>query len=217
MCNLLINTNDRTFRYGIAFLINQMFNTIKKNNALTIYDSTQVTIECADVIVMDILAGEYMLCQPELKKRKNNSIILGFYEGTKNIYSMELPLCLNNAVFISKSTPVHTVREIILHAWNVPHNEKLSLSRNCLECKHKTLSPQQMKFASLFRRGDRMEKIAKEMNITIKTAHAHKNIIKNKYHLKNEFELLNFLKVLKLTNEIPDAACADNHSLFYTP
>ncbi|WBM72581.1 hypothetical protein OH773_10240 [Buttiauxella sp. WJP83] len=199
MCNLLIKTEDSAFRFGITNLMHQIFYDLKKEGVLTIVELAQGAIACADIIVMEFIAGESVVCHQTLQTRKNNSIIFGFYEGNKTPYSLELPLCLSNTVFISKSASINTVREAIIKTWMVsPDSYKTYPSRNCFDCKHRALSPQQINFANLFDRSEKMDEIARFLNINTKTAHAHKLIIKKKYNIDTDLELLNLLRIIKV-------------------
>lgn len=200
MINIAIDDSDSLYRNGMEIFLDELFleeqdepvqfNTLTKSNATHV-----------DVIVKSFVAGAEYICHPIFKYRSKPGVIIGIYDGEKSPYHDGLPLCIKNIVFISRSEPLNTTREQIIQVWkeNVENPGSLACKK-CLQCKYRTLTPQQLTIAKHLLRGHDIIDIAKLLEINVKTVSAHKRLMMSKFNLSSDCELLQFLNNLKMHN-----------------
>lgn len=194
MINILIEKGDNFYRQGLGILLSQIFKPLSSQGVLFGNNLDPESISHADIVIKNFSAGETSICHQEFRYRKQNSLVIGIYEGNINPHYAELPLCYNNIIFVNRAESVNKVRKVIQRGWEDIHVENAaSTCRSCLDCKHRTLSYQQKRIANLFFAGLTTEEIGQELNIHPKTVGAHKRMIMMKFNLHSDCELLNFL------------------------
>lgn len=197
MINIVIEDEYTFYRIGMEWLLAGLFGR-DKHEGVHCSTLNEDNVADADIIVKKFVTGESVLCQSLLKARKKNSLVIAVHEGDFPIHNTNLPLCLNNTVFIQRSESLSNVQERIFQGW-----EKCSLTTfypvitNCFECKHQTLTPQQISVAAHFFLGEGTQHIAKKMNINGKTVSSHKYSIMAKFNLKTDQDLLTLLRLLR--------------------
>lgn len=200
MLNIAVDDSDSLYRNGMEIFLEELFLEEQDEpvqfNKLTKSNATQV-----DVIVKSFVAGSEYICQPIFKYRSKPGVIIGIYDGDKSPYHEGLPLCIKNIVFISRSEPLSTAREQVIHAWKESVETPSALTcKKCLQCKYRTLTPQQVTIAKHLLRGCDIVDIAKLLDINVKTVSSHKRLMMNKFNLSSDCELLQFLNNLKKHN-----------------
>lgn len=200
MLNIVVDDSDSLYRNGMEMFLEELF--LEEQNGPVLFDSLSKTNATqADVIVKSFVAGAEYICQPILKFRSKPGLIIGLYSGDKSPYHNELPLCIKNIVFINRSESLNSTREQIVNAWNESiQNPKSLQSKKCLQCKYRTLTPQQLTIAKYMLQGNDIIEIADLLEINVKTVSAHKRLMMNKFDLKSDCELLQFLSNLKMHN-----------------
>lgn len=206
MIKIIIDECDSFYRHGMNALLGKVFLEQFDECISVTSEMAPHSIAMADVIVLGLSPGEISICHPFLHARKKNSLILGIYEGNHKPQFDDLPLCFKNIIFINRTEPVSRIKKKIFHGWEscrtqsiLPHHWK------CHDCKHKTLSPQQINVATHYYRGDRAEQIAGIMHISVKTVFTHKRMIMGKFDVHSDYELFTLLKVMKaLNHNTPD-------------
>lgn len=206
MIKIIIDESDNFYRHGMQTLLGKVFQDKCDQHISVTCEMEPQSIAIADVIVIRLSPGEISVCHPLLHTRKKNSLIIGIYEGDYKPHFDDLPLCFNNIIFINRTEAVSIIKKKIFHAWEgcrtqsiLPHQWK------CHDCKHKTLSPQQINVATHYYRGARAEQIAGIMNISVKTVFTHKRMIMGKFDVHSDYELFTLLNVMKaLNNNTPD-------------
>ncbi|MGB3251997.1 LuxR C-terminal-related transcriptional regulator [Buttiauxella gaviniae] len=200
MLNVAIDDSDSLYRNGMEIFLEELF--LKEQdesvqfNKLTKLNATQV-----DVIIKSFVPGAEYICQPILKYRSKPGVIIGIYDSEKSPYHDELPLCIKNIVFINRSEPLDTAREQVTQAWKQSvENPDTLPCKKCLKCKYRSLTPQQMTIAKYMLQGNDIIKIAKLLEINVKTVSAHKRLMMSKFNLSSDYELLHFLNNLKKHN-----------------
>lgn len=162
----------------------------------------------ADVIIKHFETGEGCICNQLLKERSENNLMIGVYDGAKDPYYTELPLCFKNIFFVNRKESLNNIREII--ETNLDGNSTNILSPpvySCHDCRHRTLSPQQAVIAAHYYTGKNAEQIGQAMNINIKTVSTHKRMIMMKFNLSTDYELLTFLHLLRNQSMISNIFC----------
>lgn len=200
MLYIAIEDPDFIYRNGMEIFLSELFLDEQDEpvqfNSLTKINATQV-----DVIVKNFVAGEEYICQPILKFRSKPGLIIGIVDGDKKPYHDELPLCIQNIVFINRSEKLDATRNNVIHAWKESvQNPKSSPCKKCLQCKYRTLTPQQETIAKHMLRGKDIVEIAQIIGINVKTVSAHKRLMMSKFNLNSDCELLQFLSNLKSHN-----------------
>lgn len=200
MLNIAIDDSDSLYRSGMEIFLEELFLKEQKEpvqfDSLTKSNATQV-----DVVVKSFSAGDEYTCQPILKYRSKPGLIIGIYDGNKSPYHHALPLCIKDIIFINRAEPLNTMREHVVKAWknNVESSGGLPCKK-CLQCKYRTLTPQQLTIAKYLLRGKDIVDIAKSLELSVKTVSAHKRLMMSKFNLNSDCELLQFLNNLKKHN-----------------
>ncbi|MDX6018761.1 LuxR C-terminal-related transcriptional regulator [Scandinavium sp. V105_16] len=197
MLQIVIEDKNTLYRKGMEILLEQIF-LREEGEWVEFLPLTEDHVAVADVIVKNFEPGESYICNSVLRGRKSASLLIGIYEGDTNPHFGELPLCVNNIVFINRAESLSKTRALILRGWDnraqtAPRNSR----QTCQGCLHRTLSPQQVKVAAHFYRGYNPEKTASDLQLNVKTVCAHKRMIMTKFNLYSDCELLHFLDGLK--------------------
>lgn len=204
MLYIVVEDKDMLYSNGMEIFLKQIFAN-EKRMSVHVSALSEDTVGMADIIVKSFGAGERCICHPILRNRKPDSLLIGVCEGRKSIQYIELPLCINNAVFINRTESLSRTKKLIVRGWEDCVAEYVKRAqRSCLDCPHRTLSPQQVKVAAHFYRGVNPEKIASDLQISIKTVCAHKHMIMNKFNLDSDCELLHFLHGVKQQKLMPN-------------
>lgn len=217
MLQIVIGDKNTLYQKGMENFLEQIF-LHEEGRLIELLTLTEAHVAIADIIVKYFEPGESYICNPILRERKPDSLLLGIYEGNTNPHIGELPLCVNNIVFINRAESLIKTRAAIVRGWG---DSTLAgcknIRRNCQYCLHRTLSPQQVKVAAHFYRGYNTEKIASDLQLNVKTVYAHKRMIMTKFNLYSDCELLHFLNGLKdqkLTQNLFSECLAGNECLF---
>jgi DNA-binding CsgD family transcriptional regulator len=200
MMNIALEDSDSLYREGMKLFLQDLFQEAQ-NESVHFSVLTKTNVIQADVVVKSFVAGAEYICQPIFKYRSKPGLIIGVYEGEHNPYHNELPLCIKNIIFIHRSENLSTTRERVVQAWKDSIEDPSILqSKKCLQCKYRTLTPQQLTIAKYLLRGNDIINIAKSLRLNVKTVSAHKRLIMSKFDLKSDCELLQFLHNLKKHN-----------------
>lgn len=194
---IVIEDKNTLYQKGMEILLEQIF-LREVGTPVDFLPLTEAHVALADIIIKNFEPGESYLCNPILRDRKPASLLVGIYEGETNPHIGELPLCVNNIVFINRTERLSKTEALIFRGWeNSVLRANKKIIRSCQSCLHRTLSPQQIKIAAHFYRGYNPEQIASHLQLNVKTVGAHKYMIMNKFNLYSDCELLHFLNGLK--------------------
>ncbi|WP_167458046.1 helix-turn-helix transcriptional regulator [Rahnella woolbedingensis] len=197
MLKIAIEDSNAFYKHGFELFLEKIFFHAEKYS-IEVESLTKQNVLQADVIVKEFNAGAQFLCHPALKFRRRPGLIVGIYDGKKNLHHNGLPLCIKDVVFISRSESLHSISEKIFIAWkDVKANPILSHSGKCLQCKFHNLTPQQILIAKSLLRGNDIFRISQQLGLNIKAVSSHKRMIMRKFGLKSDCELLIFLKIFK--------------------
>jgi len=197
MLQIVMSDKNTTYQKGMEILLENIF-LHEEGKLVEFLTLTEANVAIADIIVKYFEPGESYLCNPILRNRKATSLLIGIYQGTNKPHIGEMPLCVNNMVFINRTESLSKTRVLIVRGWeNSTKTAYKNIRRNCQSCLHRTLSPQQVKVAAHFYRGFNTEKIASDLQLNVKTVCAHKRMIMTKFNLYSDCELLHFLNGLK--------------------
>lgn len=206
MINIILNDRDSFYCLGMQTLFSAIFLDEFNDNITFTDDLNPQSVVMADVIVMGLSHGEISICHPLLHARKQNSLIIGLYEGMAPPHYDQLPLCFNNIIFINRTEPVQEIKRRVLRNWE--SNRILPMITRqwkCKDCRHKTLSPQQINVANYYYHGASAEQISQLLSISIKTVFTHKRMIMGKFNLHSDYQLFTLFNVIKaLNNDTPD-------------
>ncbi len=197
MISIIIDCKDQLYRQGIELMIANILHLTSSKKLRFSSRLESDAIEQADIIVKYFSAGEKYICQPVFLDRKKKSLMIGLYDGGDDQFAF-LPQCIKDIVFISCNKPLNEVVDLIQNGWQRCQSDDSGAKMpNCLSCRHRTLSAQQVKVASFIHAGINTHLIAEHLNITPKTVCAHKRMIMTKFDLKNDKELITLLGILK--------------------
>ncbi|MEW5558775.1 LuxR C-terminal-related transcriptional regulator [Enterobacter asburiae] len=189
MIKILIRDRNRYFQQGMENILEDFgLNRLHKKICFE-YLLSRNTISEANIIVMDLQPGEGYLCHFDLC-RYRKGIFLGIQE--REMPSIHrLPNCFRNASIITRNTPMQSVRQEIVHAWETYQPD---LSVKCSACTCKFLSKQQLSLMRLMLDGKNEKEIADRLNITVATIFSYKYQIMKNFSLKNNQELNAFIR-----------------------
>lgn len=200
MLKIAIEDSNTLYKNGFELFLENLFCHVE-NSSIEVESLTKQNVLHADIVVKEFNAGAQFICHPTLKFRRRPGLIIGIYDGNENPHHNELPLCIKDIIFISRSESLHGASEKISNAWkDVKANPVISNSSKCLQCKYRSLTPQQILIAKSMLRGNDIFSISKQLSINIKTASSHKRLMMSKFGLRNDCELLMFLKDFKKNN-----------------
>ncbi|TDN64416.1 LuxR C-terminal-related transcriptional regulator [Scandinavium goeteborgense] len=200
MLKIAIEDSNSFYKKGFGLFLEELFCHMQ-NSSVKVESLTEQNVLLADVIVKGFNAGAQFICHPVLKFRRRSSLIIGIYNGKKDLHHNGLPLCINDIIFISRFESLHSASEKISIAWkSVKANPIISNSNECLRCKHRILTPQQTLIAKSLLRGNDIFNTSKKLGIDIKTISAHKRLIMKRFGLKSDCELLIFLNGFNKSN-----------------
>ena len=192
MLKIVIEDFYTLYKNGMELMLENIFHH-ENAAAIEMLDFSEENISVADVIIKYFHAGESYICHSALKRRKPQSLLIGLYDG-EGISSAPLPLCLKDTIFLHRSESITKVKRAIVNGWQDCSTEsKRESEHDCQRCKHRTLSPQQIKVAAHFYRGEIPALVGDYLDISPKTVGAHKCKIMSKFNLHSDYELLNFL------------------------
>lgn len=201
MINIILNDRDSFYRLGMQTLFSALFPAEFDNRIAFTHDLTPQSVAVADVIVMGLSHGEISICHPVLHARKQNSLIIGLYEGNAPPHCDPLPLCFKNIIFVNRTEPLPEIKKRFLRSWeNCRILPMIPRQWKCQDCRHKTLSPQQINVANHYYQGATAEQISQILCISIKTVFTHKRMIMGKFNLHSDFQLFTLFNVIKALN-----------------
>lgn len=197
MLNIAIEDSNTFYRYGLQFFLENIF-LHEKKKAVQFEVLTKFNMNEADVVVQSFVAGEEYTCHYKLKYRSKPGLIIGLYETDRGKLLSELPKCIQKLVIICRTDSISDCREKIISAWDeIAHESKKKDYRKCFTCKYLSLTSQQVTIAQKMLHGQDLSQIAQALGINVKTVSAHKRLIMQKFNLRNDFELMNFLYNMK--------------------
>ncbi|VUS95552.1 helix-turn-helix transcriptional regulator [Klebsiella pasteurii] len=195
MLNIVIKNNNQFFNLGFHFILQSIFPEYSLSTQCAASLNERI-VQDADVVVLDLCRGAEFVCHPELLNRKPG-LLIGLVARQNQRGRGALPLCLEEIVFVGRDEKISQVMAKIKLSWILvpPAAEQKSVLR-CERCRQRRLSPQQRIIAAAIYQGLTVNAIARELSLCNKTVFAHKRLIMSKFHLRNDLDLLLFLRYM---------------------
>ncbi len=201
MLQIIIHDDDAMFYAGMTHLLNDLFRRGGKTPCYS-RELNKFTVSKADIIIQPLRPGEAFLCYPELYYRKPG-LIIGLVENEDITDPHPLPLCVNDRVFINRKAKTAVIRQTIKNAWDrLQASANPSRHPHCYGCKHRTLTSQQKRVAAAFINGESVVSTATKLALNSKSVFAHKHSLMRKFHLKNDHQLVTFLTIQRVKQQI---------------
>ncbi|UDD38214.1 helix-turn-helix transcriptional regulator [Klebsiella africana] len=199
MPDFLINTENIFLQRGICELLIEIANEENIFTPFLLHTCSPDTINLADIFFTEMETGEHYLCHPLFKKTPRQCRIFVFVAKTELIRTDRLPLCLQEAMFISKNSDLQSIKKLIAHRLKElcrpgvvkPEQD----SRRCLKCPRLTLTKSQLFIIDAINAGMNNQQIAQELGISHKTVFSHKINIMKKFQIDTKQELAIFSSV----------------------
>lgn len=195
MTKILLNIKNIYFRLAMIKLIEDI---MAENENIT-YDFTYniKNISAADIIITEMVAGEFSLCHDTLNNRGDAARIFIIHPQKGPIIKNPLPNCIKGSVFIYEKDLLINIKKIIAKALDVNSikttDESASCSlRRCLDCQCKSVTAIQLKILYATSIGLNTSDTAKKLSMNYKTVFSHKRNVMNKFNLANKQELQKF-------------------------
>lgn len=199
MINILVRDYYKFYQQGIEALLSFLFLSEYRESVDFYYDLTPSNITRADIIVIDLCAGEQLTCLSELKTA-GHALIIGIVDSEFSSRTL-LPGCLSHSVIIARSESLAfcfaKIKFAISKKMSFP---ELPVLKHCTACRVKTFSFQQRQVMEGFYRGENFHQLANKLNVKHSTVFAHKYQVMDKLCLKNDYELYFLLKRLHQKN-----------------
>jgi DNA-binding NarL/FixJ family response regulator len=202
MINTIINDENKLYSHGMKIVVEHLFHSMFRKNTLFHSKLDNSTVVDADIIIMSLNTGDKYVCHPILRQCKKNALIIGLYERTDNLSVKRLPHCLDNMVFIHRSASIESIKKTIANHWAKRSAVEKCL-RSCKSCNYSRFSSQQIIVVERYFRGEPMQQIASDLNLSSKTVFSHKRVLMKKFDLHTDYELVNFLARVNLGGNIP--------------
>lgn len=199
--NIIIKCEDSFYKQGLFALLGDIFHKERKQQTLIFADYQPDTIMTADIIISVLRPGEQYICHPELYTAKPG-LMIGLIKKGHRPARGELPDCLNQMILVAKDVTVEQMKKVVKHyGLFMQHGQVAGLKRSCAFCPHRTFTARQHRMIHLLLSGLNSQQIGEKMNIGHKTVLAHRNALMNKFRLRSDCDLVQFLAALKEKNE----------------
>lgn len=191
--NISIRCSDNMYKSGLIALLREIFTQEITQQTLSIQSFHSKNSATDDVVILMLSPGEHYLCHSEFFIR-SPGLIVGLIDREHIPARGEVPSCLSHIVFIPHDTSASQMGAVIKHHWSLVKNANLiNKGRSCLGCPHKTFTAQQHQLIHLLLSGLTSKQIGLHMHICQKTVLAHRRALMNKFRLRSDCELLQFL------------------------
>lgn len=198
--NIIIKENEKFFVAGMKTVLISLFNE-EFNKEVCFSDAfTEENVKRADVVVIELSAGENATCIPEFFHR-GPGIIIGVLNHYPD-YALPLPSCFADMILIERRTSLSRVRNQIRQEWQKKYLMERELNHNCGSCRRKTLSLKQFSIISAICQGQSIQQIANILGVSVKAVRMHKYTVMRKFGLKTECELLAFIRKMNTKKSV---------------
>lgn len=190
---LALDLDDKYYSAGLKLLLEQVFTAGMGISLCPVpVSSMQSTLETADIYVKHFAAGEFSICRPGFKLRKNNALLIVISEGINPPRVNYFAECLRGCVVLRKADSVQIIREKILQAWS-SKGEAEAQSIRCGDCHAVYLSEVEDIFATYLCQNFTVTRIASILRVPPQRISAFKYSIMAKFNLRSEAELVSFV------------------------
>lgn len=191
--NISIRCDDNMYKLGLIALLREIFSLELARQTLSIHNFDSKNRAVDDVMILMLSPGEHYLCHSEFFTR-SPGLIVGLIDREHIPARGEVPSCINHIIFIPHDTSASQMGAVIKHHWSLVKNANFTnKGRSCLGCPHKTFTAQQHQLIRLLLSGLTSKQIGLHMHICQKTVLAHRRALMNKFRLRSDCELLQFL------------------------
>lgn len=191
MINILIKDDNAFYHRSLQHFLTELFSQEYHKRVVFTQDFNPLTVSQSDIIIVGMCQGELFTCHPELHSR-TKGVVIALMDKTP-LNSVPLPECLSDVVYIERRAPLEVIRSNVIHAWTLFGEAHTS---NCFSCRHRVLSPQQIRIMAGFYQGKAVTQIAHELNVSDKTVFSHKYLMMSKFNLASDHELVKLLEKL---------------------
>ena len=192
MINILIKDDNALYLWSLQCLLAEIFSQEYQKKVILTQGVNRGTVSRADMIIIGMCQGELFTCHPELYSRTKGVIVA--LMDKKLVNTIPLPECLSDVVYIERKAPLELIRSQIIQAWAGNSAEQgRGRNINCIRCRHRVLSAQQVRIMAGFYQGKGVTQIAHELNVSDKTVFSHKYLMMSKFDLASDYELVKLL------------------------
>ncbi|HFP6288367.1 TPA: helix-turn-helix transcriptional regulator [Klebsiella pneumoniae] len=198
MITFLLNIKNQYYHLAVTNIVQDLMNETNNLN-YTIENQWDIdSLAKADIIFMDMVAGEWYLCNRMFQQAKENFKLIIIQDDKFIMNSKKLPNCLQSASFMPPHTSVSYYKEEIgklLEDLRILENKKINKNLyRCIGCRCKSLTEAQKKVIYAFNVGLSPREIGSALQISHKTVYAHKKSIMNRFKLKSRYEFSCFVQ-----------------------
>ncbi len=191
--NISIRCPDNLYKLGLHALLCEIFTQEMEQHVLTFLEYHPNKISSIDMTILMLSPGEHYICHSEFYTYSPR-LVIGLVDRQHIPARGEIPSCISRMVFIPSDATASQMEALIRHHWLLAKNENLiSMDRSCLCCPRKTFTAQQRQLIYLLLSGLTPKQIGMQLGICHKTVLAHRHALMNKFRLKSDCELLQFL------------------------
>ncbi|HAT8012231.1 helix-turn-helix transcriptional regulator [Citrobacter rodentium] len=148
----------------------------------------------ADIIIMSSTPALPCLCLPNFRFRQPHSLVIVFNDRHSNFRSHTCAACNSGVLLLNHKKPIGLIRTRLEQTIKAVSMEDISCTPgDYLSCRHCRLSKKQLQVIQYMRQGYNVQRIAKLMNVSAKTIHAHKYRIMQRIGTKGNVRLYNFI------------------------
>ncbi|MGU3415361.1 LuxR C-terminal-related transcriptional regulator [Enterobacteriaceae bacterium C34A] len=191
MVNIVIKERDRFYLSGMKCLLSELFESGQQREIHYVDEFNELSVQQADIVILDLCQGEIRGCIPEFKLRGLN-IIIGVVDNIKNMPVKKS--CFEDMIQVPRDISPAEFKEKVADAWGNRYGAvHYSSTNNCMHCRHKTWSAQQSRIIQLFHQGFSVSDVACKLGLSEKTVFSHKYHAMRKFGLKTDYQLHSFL------------------------
>ncbi|SNY71423.1 LuxR C-terminal-related transcriptional regulator [Enterobacter sp. CC120223-11] len=195
MVNIVIKERDRFYLSGMKCLLSELFENSQQREIHYFDEFNELSVQEADIVILDLCHGEIHGCIPELKLRGLN-IIIGVVDNIKNAPVKKS--CFEDIIQVPRDISPAEFKEKVADAWGNRYGAVHYSSKNtCMRCCHKTWSAQQSRIMHLFYQGLSASDVACKLGLSEKTVFSHKYLAMRKFGLETDYQLHSFLRYVQ--------------------
>ncbi len=192
---VMIKHENQYFNKGVEILLQALYP--KEQLVIEMVSRLEVnTLQSADIAILQLAPGDGFICNTKLMMHYPR-LLVGVVNN-KFRYS-RLTHCMKDMLIIQSNEHIDSVARKIKQS--LRYNEKNkggNVEDKCRNCQHYKLSDREEEVVKLIFDDLSVRQISERLSISKKTVYSHKQTMKSKFNLQNNYELVQLLHSLNI-------------------
>lgn len=189
---ILLCDSNYYFISGVVALIKTILGS---NKNITINGDISIPgIQEADIIIMNSPPTLPCICLTNFHFRQCHCLVIALANRHSHYRFALNASCFRGALLLHHNETVEEIQKRLEQKIKASNAGYYSFSsEDCQDCCHCRLSKKQLQLVEYMRQGYSFQRMAKMMNVSVKTIYGHKNRIMEKLGIKGNARLCNFI------------------------